>query len=138
MWEYNNFDELYHYGVPGMRWGHKRAKVQSSTIKGKKRKKKQPQEDPIDKFQKQTKNTKRLRRAGYLAKFASVVASDYARRTYNKHKPGGTPGTEKTVKDINNAAKAGKALNTIGDMAIGSAYVKHFVNWKQFMNSKFR
>lgn len=25
MWEYNYTNELYHYGVPGMRWGHRKA-----------------------------------------------------------------------------------------------------------------
>ena len=38
MWEYNYNDELYHYGVLGMRWGIRRSKSGSSKLFGKKRK----------------------------------------------------------------------------------------------------
>ena len=30
MWEYNNTNELYHYGVPGMKWGHRNKAVKAA------------------------------------------------------------------------------------------------------------
>lgn len=38
MWQYQNTDELYHHGILGMRWGHRKARTSSSS--GGKRKKK--------------------------------------------------------------------------------------------------
>lgn len=31
MWEYRHTDELYHWGVPGMKWGRRKAKNTTST-----------------------------------------------------------------------------------------------------------
>ena len=28
MWQYQNTDELYHYGIPGIRWGHRKAEYE--------------------------------------------------------------------------------------------------------------
>ena len=35
MWTYNNTDDLYHYGVIGMRWGRRRSKSQLARARAK-------------------------------------------------------------------------------------------------------
>ena len=61
MWQYNNTDELYHYGVLGMRWGHRNSKAVQNAYKAYKQSKKDYRKESI-------KNIKNIfRKSSWLA-----------------------------------------------------------------------
>lgn len=89
--QYVKTNELYHYGVKGMRWGVRRARKQN---------------EKIDKsFKKWQENAKRRENATELGKKANVARMDYERDNKNKQ-------LRRAYKDANKTYKQALRSNT--------------------------
>lgn len=75
---YHSTDELYHYGILGMHWGHRKAQI--SKINNKKRSSKPPTNKQIDDYVKNTRKNVRKGRFGSTMAVAGAGLYSMARR----------------------------------------------------------
>jgi hypothetical protein len=119
MWQYNNMEELYHYGVPGMRWGHRRGSLKSRMeFKSyKRRTAKQAKADAKQKaFDKRVKMTDRnVKKIGVRGTKAVNRLAIGAKLVV------GYQATKGTVKLTNNAVKSIKNSNLGPKAKLGAA-----------------
>lgn len=126
MWEFNHTDELYHYGVLGMRWGHRNSKAVQNAHKAYKQSKKEYRKESV-------KNLKNL------FKKSSYVAGAKNQEAYKKNHKGITDARNKREKAafklIDAAAKDAynKKLSKTGSTAKAEkAMIKvHYEGFKQ-------
>ena len=153
MWQYNLTGELYHYGVPGMKWGVKRTdrslnrknasdhKRKGLTVSqasrqakiDKVRNKNQRPKDTTEKYWQNQKNNAKIRRIGYGSKIAGSVMTSIGKKMYNQYKFNATPGK---VAVINALGHGGKALSGIGDVAVTTSLIKQVVDTNKWLHSK--
>ncbi len=76
MWQYNDANELYHYGVPGMRWGTRRSRESYKTAKLNYKVKRAHASDDFDTFYKRASNIP-------IGKAAKIARTNAAKR-YDK------------------------------------------------------
>lgn len=92
MWQYNQSNELYHYGVPGMKWGTRRSRGAYQTAKTNFKVKKSAEIDNFNAYDKRgsslalTKSSKIAKTNAFNRFNKSVKETDKARVGYKKAK----------------------------------------------------
>lgn len=146
-------NELYHYGVPGMKWGVRKAipqnvkrgasnrskqfkdtsanrSKQSKIIKGDSSDKNKM--DSTDRYFDKTKKNATTKKAGYGMAVAGTVMKHIGQQQYNVYKNNSTSGRTAV---INGLGYAGNALQTIGQVTVVGSKVKQYVDYREWRKS---
>lgn len=147
MWRYTHTDELYHYGVPGMRWGHRRNRSVVSTRKAFKQAKKAVTKAKVKtlldkstwiaghdnnvRSRKNMKNIDRLTKAREKAAFKAIDAQ--AKYAYDKKlaRTGSKAKAENAAAKVHaramNKSKYGSGLSgSINDVKTGKGNTRYY------------
>ena len=119
-----NNNELYHYGVLGMKWG--RRKTRSINKISKKSNSKNKKQKETKTFYSEKKKAATMIAIGAGSVAASLALSKISSYTYNNFKNNGTP---LHAKIVNGSHIASEALSTIGLIGIGTGTVKHITSY---------
>lgn len=132
MWEYNyNYsDELYHYGVKGMKWGHKKARYDAVSTDGSKRRAYESAKRTLDK----ARDDKRAANRAYSKAFKKSTS------VYGAYGPGNKQRHERTYdaaiaankadkqyKNAKKAAKIAKKAAKIEAKAVKTKYREQYM-----------
>lgn len=118
MWAYNYTDELYHYGVLGMKWGHRKT---IKTTNG--------SDDVRDKMEKKLKQSKRIRKAGVVMKLAGAAAEIASKNVYNKKRAGAS---NLDVAIVKGGQYVGKILKKAGSITVSASYINQISAYDKY------